>query len=56
MKMNKHLLNRIKIFLESEIAKNPPFVKTHNVFQYKNDIKTLVYVNYELLTKEETKQ
>jgi len=48
MKLDKQFLVRIKDFLESEIAKNKPFTYEHNVFQYRNDIKTLVYVNYQL--------
>jgi|9_EtaG_2_1085328.scaffolds.fasta_scaffold55366_3 hypothetical protein len=48
MKLDRQLLIRIKGFLESEIQKNKQFTYEHNVFQYRNDIKTLVYVNYEL--------
>jgi hypothetical protein len=48
MKLDRQLLIRIKGFLESEIQKNKQFTYEHDVFKYRNDIKTLVYVNYEL--------
>ena len=46
--LNKQLLTRIKKFLELEIQKNKPFTSNYDIYKYHTDIKTLVYVNYEL--------
>ena len=48
MKLDRKLLVRIKDFLESEIAKNKQFTYEHDVSKYRNDIRTLVKVNYKL--------
>tara|TARA_R100001530_G_scaffold100644_1_gene69978 strand:- start:224 stop:388 length:165 start_codon:yes stop_codon:yes gene_type:complete len=48
MKLDRQLLMRIKDLLESEIAKNKQFTYEHDVSKYRKDIKTLVYVNYQL--------